>query len=205
MVARDACVGYPVSDYSKLCIWGPAAKGLEGLQLKWRKSTCRVARLQVLCLCAAAFDAVSVASLDALMPANAWLQQKSELCSISRRRHGRFCVETLLERNHSLPVRPISCASEIETTYYSAPCCLPPVCCHCGVEDNLLDDFSECVEEMREKLSVVRPNMPSMQTCRKRCQILGTEIFRKKKKKDLRPPPLIWITVLVGNLVASEI
>ena len=73
------------------------------------------------------------------------------------------------------------------TTYYSAPCCLPPVCCHCGVEDNLLHNFSEYVVEMREKFSVVWSVCHGWRHAG-RCQKPRGQKFFQKKKDPENPP-----------------
>ena len=60
-------------------------------------------------------------------------------------------------------------------------CYLPPVCCHCGVEDNLLDDFSEYVEEIREELGVVRPICHGCRHAGKDAKTWGQKVFKKRK------------------------
>ncbi len=61
---------------------------------------------------------------------------------------------------------------------YSAPCCMPPVCCHCGEEEDLLDDFDEYVEDMKEKYSVVRP---IYRACRRAGKDLGSKVLQEKE------------------------
>jgi hypothetical protein len=76
----------------------------------------------------------------------------------------------------------INCSSAIESVYYSSTMFLPPVCVHCGLQDNLLDDYDPYMMEMRENFSMVRPLCKACHNAGKDAKTWGKKFFKKQKK-----------------------
>ena len=92
------------------------------------------------------------------------------------------CGDSLEEDLPFITRQAISCASPIETPYYrNSNCQFPPVCSHCGTGEQLLDDFSEYMEVMFEKYSVVRPICERCRAPGKEASTWGRKCFKKKR------------------------
>lgn len=91
------------------------------------------------------------------------------------------CGDPLDENSPFVARRAISCSTVIEPNYYSAPCYLPPVCCQCGNDDDLLGDFSEYMQQMSEQWSVVRPLCQDCHARGKESTTWGRKFFKKRR------------------------
>ena len=76
----------------------------------------------------------------------------------------------------------LRCATTIEATYYGAPyLSFPPVCVHCGQEDDLVLDDS--MKELRQQFHTVRPICSSCKDSRKKVATRGPKNVGKKQQK----------------------
>jgi len=77
--------------------------------------------------------------------------------------------------------RSLTCLLPVESGYYSSTCYLPPVCCHCGKDENLLEDYSDYMSNMRENYSNVRPICEACREAGKESTTWGRKFFKKPK------------------------
>lgn len=92
------------------------------------------------------------------------------------------CGDSLGEDLPFITKHAISCSSPIETPYYrNSNCQFPPVCSHCGTAEELLDDFSEYMEDMFAKYSVVRPICERCRAAGKEASTWGRKFFKKNR------------------------
>ena len=92
-----------------------------------------------------------------------------------------MCGDGLPEDTQLVVRRALTCSSPVETTYYSSPVYLPPVCVHCGSADDLLDDYHEYIVKMHEKFSTVRPLCSPCHIQGKEAATWGKKFFKKQK------------------------
>ena len=93
-----------------------------------------------------------------------------------------ICGDGLPEDTRLVVKRSINCSSPIENAYFSAPIYLPKVCVHCGLEENLLDDFDEYITEMMNSYSTVRPLCSVCRAKGKEAVTWSKKFFKKQKK-----------------------
>jgi len=77
--------------------------------------------------------------------------------------------------------RAISCASMVETTYFSTTIYQPPVCIHCGRSEDLLDDFHPYIIGLREDVNIVHPLCKRCHDDNKEAVTWGRKFFKKQK------------------------
>ncbi|WAR14847.1 hypothetical protein MAR_004952 [Mya arenaria] len=69
------------------------------------------------------------------------------------------CGDPMADDSGLVTLRASNCTSDVEIAYYSSGFSkvVPPVCCYCGTEDELLDDNYVYIQDMYTKFSKVRP------------------------------------------------